>query len=153
MPKAKTNKRQNTYVIAISVIGVIASIFFTLYATGVLFGGDDSGGENSGYQNVTFTDAVITCKKATREDYGDKIQSLITDNHSSRYDGKRSLYKIFLQMDLYNKKRTKATLHYINCFVRAGNGSIRKYEVFEDVERRKTKVNDDTNMFGMPKNR
>lgn len=148
MPKA--NKKQNTYVIAISVLGIIASLFFTLYATGVLFG---ESGENSGYQNITFTDAVITCKKTTREDYGDKIQTLVTDNHSSRYDGKRFLYKIFLQMDLYNRKRTKSTLHYINCFVRAGNGSIRKYEVFEHVEKRKTKVNDDTNMFGMPKNR
>lgn len=148
---SKSNKKQNTYVIAISVLAVILSVLFTLYATGVIFNGESD--NSSGYQNITFTDAVTTCRRTTKEDYGDRIRNLVTDSHSSRYDGKSFLYKIFLQMDLYNKERSKARLYYINCFVRASNGSVRKFEAFEEVEKKQSKVNDDTNMFGMPKRR
>lgn len=146
---AKSTKKQNTYVVIISATVVVASIFLTLYATGVLFGSGDD--RYSGYQNVTFTDAVMTCRQTTETNYGDRIRTLITDNHSSRYDDKRFLYKIFLKMDLFDKRYKKTHLHYINCFVRSSNGDVRKYEVYEEAEENQKRMSDDTNMFGMPK--
>ncbi len=146
---AKPTKKQDVYVIAASVAVVFGSVFITLVATGVLFGSGD--GKNSGYQNVTFTDAVMTCRGTTEENYGDRIRTLITDNHSSRFDDKAYLYKIFLKMDLFDKRYKKTHLHYINCFVRSSNGSVRKYEVHEEVEENQKRMSDDTNMFGMPK--
>ncbi len=146
---AKSSKKQNTYVIAVSIGVLVVSVFVTLYATGVLFGG--SGSDSKGYRNVTFTDAVLTCQNTTRETYGDRIRNLVIDNHSSRFDDKQFLYKIFLKMDLFDKNRDKARLHYINCFVKSSNGRVRKYEAFEEVEQNRKRMSDDTNMFGMPK--
>ncbi len=145
----KTNKKQNTVVILIAVGVIVGSVFLTLAATGVLFGG--RGGDGSGYQNITFTDAVMTCRGTTEANYAGQIQNLVTDNHSSRFDDRQFLYKIFLKMDLYDKARTRTSLHYVNCFVRSSNGQVRKYEVYEEVEENQNRVSDDTNMFGMPK--
>ncbi len=146
---AKSSKKQNTYVITVSIGVLVASVFITLYATGVLFGG--SGADSKGYRNVTFTDAVLACQNTTKENYGERIRNLVIDNHSSRFDDKQFLYKIFLKMDLYDKNRTKARLHYINCFVKSSNGRVRKFEAFEEVEQNQKRMSDDTNMFGMPK--
>ena len=143
------NKKQNTIVILFAVGVVVGSIFLTLAATGVLFG--NGGGDGSGYQNITFTDAVMTCRGATEANYGNQIQNLVTDNHSSRFDDRQFLYKIFLKMDLYDQTGSRTSLHYVNCFVRSSNGQVRKFEVYEEVEENKSRVSDDTNMFGMPK--
>ncbi len=136
-------------VVAVAVAVVAASVFLTLVATGVLFGGGK--GNGSGYQNVTFTDAVMTCRGTVEENYGNQVQNLVTDNHSSRFDDRQYLYKIFLKMDLYDSTRSRTSLHYVNCFVHSGNGQVRKYEVYEEVEENKKRASDNTNMFGMPK--
>lgn len=146
----KTSKKQNTGVLIAAVCVVALSVFTTLVATGILFG--DLGASDEGYQNVTFTDAVLTCKSEVEGDFGKKIRTLVTDNHSSRFDDKQYVYKIFLKMDLYNKKRTSAKSHYVNCFVRAKNGRISKLDVIEEQEAEPgVKRDDGTNMFGMPK--
>ncbi len=148
---AKTSRKQNTLVITFALVVVCSSVFLTLYATGVLFGSADT--DEKGYQNVTFNDAVVTCSDNTRDTYGKKIRNLVVDNHSSRFDDRQYLYKIFLKMDLYNADGNGAALHYINCFVRSGNGALRKYEVFREEESGSSKPIDDTNRFGMPKSR
>lgn len=149
---AKASRKQNTLVIAFAVAVICASIFLTLYAAGVLFGPTREG--DRGYQNVTFNDAALVCRDSTRSSYGEKIRNLVIDSHSSRFDERQYLYKIFLKMDLYNTGGQGATLHYVNCFVRSSNGSIRKYEVYREEEESgsgSSQQSDDTNMFGMPK--
>ncbi len=146
---SRTTRKQNILVLAGACGAIAVSIVVTLYATGTLFG--EANSERQDYRNVTFTDAVLTCRHQAENTYGDSIRNLVTDSHSSRFDDSEIVYKVFLQMDLYDSKRTAVTLHYINCFVRAANGRVRKFEVFEDVEELPSRQVDDTNMFGMPK--
>lgn len=143
-----TNKKQNVIVIVGAVAIVIISCFATYYATIVADIGGDSA--SAGYQNVTFTDAAVMCEAETKDAYGDKIGTLTIDNHSSRYDEKQFLFKIFMEMELRNRDKEKK-LHYVNCFVRSSNGQIRKFEVFEADGKKPSQVDDGTNMFGMPR--
>lgn len=145
------NTKQNIWVVVSSLVGITVAALVTLYYSGVLFGGMFEG-EDKGYQNVTFTDAVIACKRKTRDMYKSNIKLLVVDNHSSRYEQNRFLYLIFLKMDLYNPKQNRTILHYVNCFVKSSNGQVAKYETFENKEA-KTKAGrkDDTNLFGWPK--
>lgn len=145
---SNTNKKQNIIVTVAALVIVVVSSLVTYYATVVAdLGGD---GKNDGYQNVTFTDATLTCEQETKGSYGDKIGTLAIDNHSSRYDEKQFLYKIFMEMDLRDSEG-KGKLHYVNCFVRSSNGKIRKFEVFEADVENPSRVDDGTNIFGMPK--
>ncbi len=145
------NTKQNIWVIVAAIVAITVAALATLYYTGALFGGPRSN-ENKGYQNITFTDAVITCQNKTRTTFKDNIKLLVVDNHSSRYEQKRYRYLIFLKMDLFNPRTKSTNLHYINCFVKANNGRVDKFESFEDKEL-KTRVGkkDDTNLFGWPK--
>lgn len=145
---AKSSKKQNTAVVLGAVGVVVVAVLITLYATGMLF--QLGSGSESGYQNVTFTDAVMTCRGRIEDNYGDQIRSLVTDNHSSRYDQQASLYKIFLKLDLYKKDRSQASEHYVNCFVRGSSGRVRKFEVLDAEEAKGGSPSDGTNMFGIP---
>lgn len=149
---AKTSRRLNTIVIVVAGLVILASVAITLYVNGVIFG-PAGGAVKQGYQNVTYNDAAIECREASENRYGEKIRNLAVDAHSSRFDKRQYLYKIFLNMDLYTKNGRGATLHYISCFVRASNGSIVKYDVSaEDAKGGRTSSPlDDTNMFGIPK--
>ena len=144
--------RKTNLIVTLSAIGVVlVSIVVTLYASGILLGGR-FGSEEPGYQNVTFTDAVMSCHKRTKSVYGNDIRTLVTDNHSSRFSEKNYIYKIFLKLDLYTKDRTSGSPHFINCFVRAKNGKISKFEVLADKEGSTVPAYDDgTNMFGIKK--
>ncbi|WNO08782.1 hypothetical protein [Teredinibacter sp. KSP-S5-2] len=146
----KLTTKQNLGVVIGGVAVVVLASFLTLYFSGVIFP-DGFGGKKKGYQNVTFTDAVLTCEKETRDSYGNKIKLLTVDNHSSRYEQNAFLYKIFLKMNLRNKEN-KPALHYISCFVKSSNGRIAKYDVYEEKES-KTEANrkGDSNAFGWPR--
>lgn len=145
---AISSKKQNILVTLAAVGIIILSSLLTYYATVVT---DKKGmGSQKGYQNITFTDAALACEKQTRSSYGNKIKTLIVDNHSSRYDERQFLYKVFMEMGLGNKTGF-SNLHYVNCFVHSANGEIRKFEVFEADGEKSTKPDDGTNMFGFPK--
>ena len=144
----KSAKKVNIIVTVTAIMVVAFSVLVTLYASGVLF--NTHSGDSTGYQNVTFNDAVMNCHARVKDSYGKKIRTLVTDNHSSRYSDKLVLYKIFLKLDLYTKDRKSGRQHFVNCFVKAKNGRIAKFEVFEDREKSKAPVVDDgTNMFGI----
>ena len=105
-----------------------------------------------GYQNITFTDAVMTCTKEVEIQFAGKYRSLVVDDHSSRYERGRLLYKIFLNVDIPSAETGKMNMHYVNCFVKSTNGRITKYELLEDSpEGTTTVVDDGTNAFGWPK--
>ena len=91
----------------------------------------------SSYKNVTFTDATLTCKEAAHNEFSESLQSVMVDNHSSRYEHNYFLYKIFLQADT-TEKANETTLYYINCYVKASNGNIETFDVFEDIDTAKS---------------
>lgn len=126
-----TNKRQKIILISSPFIAITISVVTTLYFTGHLNMGFMQ--HKSNYKNVTFTDATLTCKEATRSKFSENLQSVMIDNHSSRYEHNHFLYKIFLQADT-TEKANETTLYYINCYVKASNGSIDTFDVFEDKD-------------------
>lgn len=150
----KSSRKLNVIVVGMAAFIVLTSTLITIYTPSFIveltgFGG---GRESGGYQNITFTDAVMACNEATEDRYGDRIRNLEVDNHSSRYDNKTYLYKIFMNMDMYEKKGELTQAHFVNCFVRASNGSIKKYDVFENEGRKEKGIDSyGTNLFGMPK--
>ena len=105
----------------------------------------------SNYQNVTFTDAALTCQEATRNKFDENLKSVMVDNHSSRYEHNNFLYKIFLQADTTDKAN-KNTLYYINCYVKASNGSIDTLDVFENKDTSKSGLGTNPgNFFNWPR--
>lgn len=147
---ARSTKKQNVVVLSIAFLIIMGSVVVTLYTMGFLFGGMSS--KDKGFQNVTFTDAVIICTERTEDTYGKRVQSLITDDHSSRFDNKRFVYKIFLQLDLHGINGSPAISYFVNCFVRSSDGAIRKYDALrKDESGYQDKSGGETNMFGMPK--
>lgn len=148
----KTSKKQNLFVLIGAAAILVALVIFTMIASGVInFSGESA---RAGYKNTTFTDAVVTCDKEVRTTYGKRIQTLMVDNHSSRYEQDSNLYKIFLQMTLYEKKQGEIKNMYVNCFVGAGRGSIKNivYLDGESSSSSNSESSDDgTNFFGIPK--
>lgn len=126
---------QRIAVVLIAIVVVVSSVMITIFFS-------DSGvnpwrgGEDTGYQNVTFTDALLNCESETKDLYGSQIKHLVYDSHSSRYDERQFLYKLFFTLDLKKggEDSRETSLIYINCYIKAQNGRLAKYEVFEQVE-------------------
>ncbi len=145
------SRTQNIVVIATALSIVLLSILVTLYMSGNLIN-TSSSASSQGYQNITFTDAVITCQNSTRQTFGNRIRTMEVDDHSSRYDPKEFLYKIFIKVETPTRKSEGLTLHYVNCFVKSSNGRVNKFESWEDKEEEVSPVTEkDTNMFGWPR--
>lgn len=144
-----TRKQQLLVAGIAALVLVCASIGSTwLIKTGRVGGN----GKQTGYQNVTFTDAVLTCEAIVKERYGERILTLEVDNHSSRFDNKVFLYKIFLKSNMVSKNNKHGNMHYVNCFVQASDGGIDKLEVLEETEVETEAVTGkDTNAFGWPR--
>ena len=144
-----TSKKQKIILISSPVVAIAISVITTLYFTGHISMGFMQG--KSSYKNVTFTDATLTCKEATRNKFNESLQSVMVDNHSSRYEHNHFLYKIFLQADT-TEKADKTTLYYINCYVKASNGSIDTFDVFEDKDTAKSGLGTKAgNFFNWPR--
>lgn len=144
-PKAS----QNITVIA-GAVGIIAlAVCSTLYFTGQLDIGKGAGEE--GYRNVTFTDAVLACQEEVRDEFDNKLQHMLVDSHSSRFDNADSFYKIFLTVEAKGKSST-ANQFFINCYVVSSNGRIKEFEIFEQKEVKKSQAikRDDDKIFQFP---
>ncbi len=148
MSMMDTRKQQLVTLVIAAIILVGATITTTVVIKKSLSGDADG----NGYKNVTFTDAVLTCESEVKSRFADDIKTLAVDNHSSRYDSKFYIYKIFLNANVATKKHKHGNLHYINCFVKSSNGRISKFDVFEDFEQQTEALTDkETNSFGWPK--
>jgi len=145
----ETRKQQILVIAFACFFLIVASIASTwLIKTGRI-GGDSA---QEGYRNVTSTHAVLACEQDVKDKYSDKIITLEVDNHSSRFDSKLFVYKIFLKANMASKKNRHGSLYYINCFVRSSDGAINKFEVLEETEQETEAVTGkDTNAFGWPK--
>ncbi|MFT7559527.1 MAG: hypothetical protein ACI93R_001438 [Flavobacteriales bacterium] len=134
--KAKKAKIQDTLVVVLALAFVLVSIFMALYLSGALV--DMGSSDSKGYKNVTFTDALLTCKAEAKDVFDEDLSQLVVDNHSSRYDDRVSLYKIFIEVDIRGKKKMEH--YFVNCYVRASNGRISEFESFEEREVKKGKA-------------
>jgi hypothetical protein len=127
---ALSRKKQNLIVIVIAVVIILSSIVTTVYVSEVM-GERDS--DNRGYQNVTFTDAVLACESDTKQEFGSSLSQLVIDRHSSRYDADAFVYKIFLEA--YTPKGTnELSEFFVTCYVKSSNGRVSRFDVFENVE-------------------
>ena len=125
-----SRSKQNTYVVITAVAIVLASVLATVaFNMGALPGVE--GGEGQ-YQNVTFTDATLSCEKQVDDQFGRQDFQRVFDSHSSRFDHTVSRYKIFFKV--YVKKNTKITEYYITCIVRSRDGGIDDFEFLENKE-------------------
>lgn len=148
MSNNNTTRKQNLSVIAAAIGLIFLSVGTTLYITG--FFNTDGNSNGPGLKNISLGDAYIICHKLTEKRYGKQLKTLFMDDHSSRYEHKRGLYKVFLKADIYASKN-KSKPHWVNCAVRASNGSISKYEVIEDKQAPTAPVRkDDGTIFGWP---
>lgn len=126
---------QRIAVVLFAIVVVVVSVLVTLFFS-------DSSvnpwreGEIIGYRNTTFTDAVLSCESETKSIYGERIKHLVVDNHSSHYDDKHLLYKIYFTLDLKKDDdiNTETSLNYVNCYIKGQNGRLAKYDVFEHLE-------------------
>jgi len=84
------------------------------------------------HQNITFTDAALTCEKQISGDFKRDLVSLHIDSHSSHFDETHFRYKLFYHLDLREEK--KVMPHYVNCFVRASSGDVSEMIVLQRVE-------------------
>jgi len=108
---------------------VLSAVVTTVYVSSAM----QNKQEEQGYQNITFTDAVLTCEKDGRSEFGADLSQIVVDRHSSRYDNNAFVYKIFLMA--YTKGEENKTIEYfVTCYVKASNGRISKFEVFENAE-------------------
>ena len=135
---AQMSKKQNILFVCSAIATIVISIVLTLVFTGNLdlrFSSNEQG-----YQNITLTDASISCENTARNEFGKRLKNLFIDNHSSRYEHAHFTYKIFLQIEATNKAN-KSTLHYINCYINASNGKMTKFEIYENKDAPKSSVN------------
>ena len=103
------------------------------------------------YKNVTFTDALLECRQYTRERYGDSLQHLVMDDHSSRWEQSSGVYKIFFKATLSRKGSAEPREFWVACDVSGERGKIRDYD---ESEQRGTKSGvqrrNDGGIFGWP---
>jgi hypothetical protein len=133
-------RKQNWLIILVSVMILAVATVSTVVIRGQR-SGDGQGG--SGYQNVTFTDAVMTCNEYIRGSYAGTLRSMSLDDHSSRHDLSMESYKLFYDLEV-DAAATRVS-YSVNCFVSAGSGSIID---FEALELKDSNADDDDGLFG-----
>lgn len=135
MAIVRNKQKFQEYALIAGAVGIIAaSVVTTIFLASALSG--PSADEQGGYQNTTFTDAVLGCEREMRDNLGEQLQSSILDDHSSRFEAKPNQYKIFLKAQLNTKSRANGTLqmYHINCYVNAESGRVVHYEQLEQKE-------------------
>ena len=147
----KILKHQKALLLALALVIILTSVVSTLWWRGVLF--SSLGSDAKGYQNITLTDAVITCENETRSIYKNRLRYLTLDNLSSRYENSSNLYKVYFAADVQSGKDPAAPVSQfiISCLVGAKRGNIREFEAFEKKESRPEAVRKrEGGVFGWP---
>lgn len=128
------SSKQNVIIVVVALLFIGGAILTTLFFSGRL---DDvfnnAASKDQGYQNITLTDAELTCTKEVKEKFGKSLADLILDSHSSRYSKSDFAYRVYLKAKTVDKKQNMMG-YYINCYVHAGHGRLTKFEVHEDQD-------------------
>ena len=144
----KQQKRQELTVILIGIAIIGASVFTTLWFSGVLRGSEGRGG----YQHVSFTDAALQCESQVRKMYEGRLLVLSLDDHSSRFDESYDLFRIFLKAQIKSARSESGVSDFlINCYVNAEHGKIATLDAYEQKESQTEAIRqDDGGIFGWP---
>lgn len=149
MSKTVRQKRQERLVI-LAALGIIASsVISTLYFSGFIWGARSE----ADYQNITFTDAVLTCKQQTRSAFPRQLRTVTIDDHSSRFAPASHEYKIFLRAMLLQPGSTEGTGElFVSCTVSADRGRVTAYEALEQQKSPSNVIRrDEGGVFGWPR--
>ncbi len=136
--------------IMVVIISVAATFMFWSYRYGGFGFGIGEGGEV--VRNVTFSDAVITCQDEARAKLGTDLISISVDDHSSRYEYKSNLYKLFYNALVQNGRSETGRINLaVYCFVRADHGRVTHFEQVEQKENGEASPRKSGNgLFGWP---
>ena len=136
----------------LAALGVIVvSVATTLLFSDVLFA-RLGGQSNSGYNQVTFTDAVVQCQQMVRAEFKTKLSHVVLDDHSSRFDQASNQYRIFFNAQQTKPKSEEDAGYYVSCMVNASTGRITEMEGAETKDSPTEAVRkEDGGMFGWPK--
>jgi hypothetical protein len=103
------------------------------------------------YRNVTFTDALLACREYTDGRYGANLKQLVLDDHSSRWEQKDGVYKLFFKATLVSVSHSSSQECWVSCAVSGDTGEIRDYDLIEDKSlKTEAQRRDDGNIFGWP---
>lgn len=118
------------------IVGGVAIIALSIAATLWFSGAMQQGASlEQGYENVTFTDAQMTCNETVRNQYGASLLRLEPDNHSSRYEHSAHQYKIFYKAIVSSGKgASNPAEFYVSCLVNASRGGIDEFDAAEQKE-------------------
>ncbi len=148
---AYTPTKQEFLVIFAATLIVISAVFATLWVSG-FFQQQFSSNKETGYKNVTATDAQLACEAHTSNQFGSSLDRMVVDDHSSRYEHKSGTYKVFIKAEVGGDRKTPAANYYVSCFVAGKNGAVIDFDAFEDKEIKAEAIRKkDTNLFGWPK--
>lgn len=129
----KIIKHQKWWLLVLTLAIIILSVVTTLWIRGVLL---PVRGQAKTLQNVTLTDAVMSCENEIRSIYKSRLRYLTLDNLSSRYDNSAKIYRVFFLADIQiDKSQTTPEAQFlVSCHVNAGRGDIIGIEALEKRE-------------------
>lgn len=151
MKKAKKTKKILWQIVGLVVLLALlvgASIVVTLMATGTI----ETPTIVVTYKPVEdVVDAEKICDTQIRFDYGDRVNSIILDERSGRFNKALGEYQLFYQLNVYRDETRKSGVEniYANCYIVAAGGYAPRLE-YVDPGGEKSEVSrrDDTNIFG-----
>lgn len=109
--------------VALSTVG-------TLVAVGVIDFSEET------HPVGSITDAESICNGRVKSDYGESLNAITVDEFSSRYDQQTGVYKMFYELNVYRGKGKTSGVNtfYVNCFVSANNGGIKRIDYLEQKD-------------------
>lgn len=145
----KTTRHQKLWLLAIVLTVMLVSATSTLWVYDFFTWG---GNEEEGYQNITLTDAIITCENQVRRNYKNQLRYLTLDNLSSRYDRAANLYRVFFTADLQTgNTRAPSKPVLVSCLVEGARGKVKELDLFEKTENAAEPIKKrDGGIFGWP---
>lgn len=145
----KTVRHQRLWLLVIVLTVMLASAISTLWLRGFFESGGD---DEKGYQNITLTDAIITCENQIRHNYKNQLRHVTLDNLSSRYDRTANLYRVFFTADLQTgNTRAPSKPVLVSCLVEGARGKVKELDLFEKTENAAEPIKKrDGGIFGWP---
>ncbi|HEY7773520.1 MAG TPA: hypothetical protein VIC26_10065 [Marinagarivorans sp.] len=141
--RSKRNVRTAIAMLVVILCIAVASWLYMSYFS--------AGAGRETYQNVTFTDALLECRNYTHERYGDSLQYLVMDDHSSRWEQRSGVYKVFFKATLRSEGSAEPRTFWVACDVSGQRGTIRDYDVSEEkATKNGAQRRNDGGIFGWP---
>jgi hypothetical protein len=129
---------------------VCASVMVVLMMTGTV--DIENMPENKDNPVSEIVDAEKICNQQVRFDYAGRLNSIVHDERSGRYNKSTDNFTLFYHLEVYRdeSKQTGTSASYVVCNIASVDGSISQIEYLEDLEEKaKASKRDDTNIFGL----